>query len=342
MFPYHNAKEHLIKLIENSLPSEFKKHSEFILNLHLREDSLAMPIMTLNELKRIRAMVLNGAPIEEVQAAVRLEDPASRRGVFRVLVRTHLNRGGMNNVSEGNPDLDKTASPRILNFADTINLNENTETTSKEIITSWLEFAHQYRSAVHKDQGLYYDDRAIAALERIHDQLDINEIVQDPEITAPQLSKNLNINIGWCRIVLGLLTGLEYLHSRKWNVYEKVSKNDLSYDDVHKFIKDGQSNIKEYGYALAGSFFADLGASCFVKDDIHVRACVTSIDETLNSPRARVEAVIKSAQNLSIAPRILDKLMYIACSGNLYLLGVKLPNSKSIKDKFVNALPRLL
>ena len=100
-----------------------------------------------------------------------------------------------------------------------------------------------------------------------------------------------------------------------------------------------QKVIPGYGYALAGSFLADLGGSSFVKDDTHVEDCMTAISKNLNTPEKRVEAVIKSAKAFNTEPRFIDKVMYIAGSGNLPLIGIKLkcPIKKRFIAKLVSA-----
>ena len=91
----------------------------------------------------------------------------------------------------------------------------------------------------------------------------------------------------------------------------------------------------EYGYALAGSLFGDLGSPHFVKDDTHVREGINVIFKGLNNPEARVKALIESAHNIGVHPRVLDKILYLGGSGNLYLIGIKLKISKA---KFLQKL----
>ena len=130
---------------------------------------------------------------------------------------------------------------------------------------------------------------------------------------------------------------MQYLQTNDWNTFEQANRNSLSYKEIHKLTKDYQQNICEYGYALSGSFLADLGSPFFVKDDTHVRSCMIALGH-IGTIEERVESVIRFANELNISPRILDKLMYIACSGNLYLLGIKLPHARKSKEEFISYL----
>ncbi|MFA4910387.1 MAG: hypothetical protein WC649_05020 [Desulfobacteria bacterium] len=342
VFPYTNARNCLAEFLEKALPNGIKSKSEIILSLHLREDTLAMPNMSPDQLKDIREKIVKGDKLDDVCKELYLENTKSKRGMFRVLARTHLNRSGINHVSMGH--FDKTSCPRILNFIDTIDLEQDAEKIQRELIANWLKFAENHRGTEFSNEGLDYNDKAYHALKTLNDASgrEINCNLMETNVTAPKLSKELEIDLGWCRIVSGIMTGLNYLNFREWDLYDQVSKTDLSYENIHKLIKECQKNVSEYGYALAGSFLADLGGPSFVKDDTHVKACMYAISDNLDTPEKRVKAVIESAHSVGVQPRILDKIMYIAGSGNLYLIGVKLKDSQSIKKRFIEELTKML
>ncbi len=80
----------------------------------------------------------------------------------------------------------------------------------------------------------------------------------------------------------------------------------------------------------------------FVKDDTHVRACcIELLGKERSTKSSRVEYVIRSANQLNMAPRVLDKLMYTACSGNFVLLDIALKNSAAAKKEFLANLGSL-
>jgi|SaaInlV_120m_DNA_4_1040238.scaffolds.fasta_scaffold06601_1 hypothetical protein len=343
IFPHDKAKEWLIDLLDECLPdNELKKKSEFILNLHLRHDTLAMPNMSERQHEDVIAKIIDGSTLDEVAKATTLEDTSSKKGMLRVMVRTHLNRSGISDVSKGYKD--KTRSPRILNFIDTISPEINPRESQIKLINNWFEFAINERN--NKDASLQYDDDAIDSLKALKEAYSNNKI-QDifKYNTADKLYKELHQKnkidhrLNWYRIILGIFSGLNYLNSRNWDLYEQATKENLSYREVDALIQKTQKVIPGYGYALAGSFLADLGGSSFVKDDTHVEDCMTAISKNLNTPEKRVEAVIKSAKAFNTEPRFIDKVMYIAGSGNLPLIGIKLkcPIKKRFIAKLVSA-----
>lgn len=336
MFPYKEAKKKLIEILARELPIELRGKAEFIVDLHLREDTLAMPHMELEYQQEIQLKILSDSyTLDEIRNQLILEDPHEKSGIFRVLVRTHLNRTGINHVSMGY--FEKTLSPRILNFTDTIDINDDMSSQSGQIklISKWLDFAKQ--NCDPAIPNIFHDERAITTLETLLDQVMNNNLILTRRITARHLWKNLNIDLGWCRIVLGVITGLQYLQANNWNTFEQANRNALNYKEIHKLTKDYQNNICEYGYALGGSFLADLGSPFFVKDDTHVRSCMIALGH-IGTIEERVESVIRCANELKISPRILDKVMYIACSGNLYLLGIRLPHPGRTKEEFISFL----
>jgi len=348
LFPFSEAKNKLVDLIRPNLPDDLKIHTLSILDLHLRTDTLAMPNMTDDQEILIRNMIIENQPLDEIQKSLILEKTSSKVGIFRVLVRTHLNRQGVNHVSKGFKN--KTLSPRILNFTDTIDLEKDLKELLKEFIPNWLDFMNKNQDKNRTD--LYYSEDALITLTSINNAINnksisiFNENLQC-NFTAPKLQKRLQeiypinmkkIDLGWCRIVLGITSGLIYLNHRSWDHYQQASNSELTYKEIHKLINQAKKMVSEYGYALAGSFFADLGGTGFVKDDTHVRACVEAITNQRHSPETGVKYVIDSSKMLEIHPRILDKLMYLAGSSNFYLIGVKAKNSESIKKQFLEFL----
>ena len=336
-FPFKEAKQLLINLTREGLPSNLKNKAELILNLHLDEETFPMSDMSEEDQKGLCELIENGASLEEVKSKLTFEKTRTPEGIFRVMVRTHLNRSGIGNISEGISAKRKTQSPRVLNYTNTIRFADASE---QEIILGWYEFALINRDL--EKPALYYNDSAIKALESLLEKVNKDGTISSKGITSSKLQKELGINLGWCRIVLGIITGIKYLRANNWVELQRKSFADtLSYNDIDKMIKDCSKNVCEYGYALGGSFFGDLGSPYFVKDDVHVRDGINALFENLSSSEKRVEVLINSAQNIGVKPRVLDKILYFGGSGNYYLIGQKLSNSRSIKTKFIEGLNRM-
>ncbi len=333
-FPFKEAKQLLIELTREGLPHNLKNSTELIVNLHLDEETFPMINMSEEDQKGLCELIENGASLKEVKSKLTFEKTKTPEGIFRVMVRTHLNKTGSGQVSMGVPAKRKTLSPRILNYTDTVDVLKATET---DIIIGWLKFASENRDSNKPE--VYYDDRAINALEALLEKLKRDGTILSKGVSANTLERELNADRGWCGIVLGIITGLNYLRSENWiELRDKSFKNDLTYMQIDSMIKDCQDKICGYGYALSGSFFGDLGSPYFVKDDVHVKDGVNALYGGLNSEETRVKALINSAQNIGIKPRVLDKILYLGGSGNFYLIGQKLNNSRSIKTKFIEGL----
>jgi len=121
----------------------------------------------------------------------------------------------------------------------------------------------------------------------------------------------------WRKVVLGIHSGLKFLDARYsldpsmlWSALEGA----LTAQDVDLLVLDAKSSVKEYGVALAGSFYADLGSTKFVKPDTHVVACSSASSNAPLSEQASVAAVHRLADQSGRSPRAIDKLMFLACS----------------------------
>ena len=335
-FPFEQARVFLVELAQKHLPAEWFAQAEVLVNLHLREDALAMPRITAEGGKQLRKALSTGKSAEELVALLEVEDAASRRGMLRVMARTHLNRSGINDVSKGYHN--KTLSPRIMDFVDTLPIDAIDDQT--EFLERWLAFA-QSRSG-HANAAGGYDQDAIDSFEKLLAASRARKFVaRKGEISGVKLYEQCDAAVGWSRLYLGLFTGWQFLHNQNWTAYEKAVDPSLGYSEIDKIIREAQRHICEYAYALSGSFYADLGSTMFVKDDTHVRACCMELLGKERSTRSRVEYVIRSANQLNMAPRVLDKLMYTACSGNFVLLDIALENSAAAKKEFLAYLGSL-
>ncbi len=339
-FPYVESKKILVALFKEGLSADLKDKAEFILDLHLHEDSFAMNKMTDDDFKNTIALISKeNSSIEEVLKSLQLEDTTSKKGMFRVLVRTRLNSTGIGHLTMGTPAIKRTLSPRILNFTDTIDVEKDSES---DIISKWLEFALQNNKPT-TPAPIKYDDRAVKALKALKKLVDEEgTILVVEDISGRKLSELLNVNEGWCIIVLSVITGLNYLKANNWrDLYNRSFNRDITYSQIDMLIQDCQKNVRGFGYALAGSFFGDLGSPHFVKDDTHVRDGINVIYKGLGTPEQRVKAVIDSAKNVNVHPRVLDKILYFGGSGNLYLIGVKLKKPQRFKEIFLEKLSEI-
>jgi len=99
--------------------------------------------------------------------------------------------------------------------------------------------------------------------------------------------------------------------------------------------RTGRGKIFQYGQALAGSFFADIGRAQFVKSDVHVVEMAAATLGLSSIPDAKALALVQQCvARTGMMPRAVDKLMYLAGSSNFYLYGERLPDSENVKLNF--------
>lgn len=342
IFPFEIAKNTFIEILPQYLPLELKNSPSMLLELHLDERALAMSKMVETEKYDIKQQIIEGNNLENIISNIKFEDTNTKEGMRRVMARTHLNRSGMNHVSMGHHE--KTLSPRVLDFVDSLPIDIDSTSDQNTILEEWYKYALSNSIRSETSEALFHDERAIKTLEYILTECSTNNYnLLSGNLSAPATvklfrAKGIDVDLGWTRIILGVLSGLSYLKKRNWDVYKLGNTQPLSYGEIDAYTKNCQENIVEYGYALAGSFFADLGSKYFVKDDTHVRAFTQILSGEINSPKKRVQTVIESAFHFNLAPRVIDKLMYLGGSGNFYLAGVKITNSQEMKNNYLKEI----
>jgi hypothetical protein len=193
MFPYTHAKTVATNLLEKYLPKHLSNKAEVILNLHLDTRNFVMTKMTQKECMDIQEMIASSSKVDEINSKIIKEDIHTKKGIFKVLVRTHLNRSGMNHVSMG--FWSKTQSPRILNFIDTLNLDVNYDVFINNLFDSWFDFACKNQNA--HEVELCYDERAMHALKVLKtNKVEIINLFNNSKISAFFIHQKFNIDLG--------------------------------------------------------------------------------------------------------------------------------------------------
>lgn len=334
MISFDDLKSALIDISKKYLPDEFIDSSEMLVDMHLSLDTLSMPNMGSEQITKVQHLLLDGADLAEVKGALDLEDGSNPNGMFRVLARTHLNRSGMNDISMGSQN--KTLSPRILEPASEINLDFSIKEleAQKHILGAFNKMA--FDSVKHNDISRRCDEDSRRSLDNIYKFVDAgNDLLTFR--SAHVLSKQVDCQLNWARIILGLISGLNFLQSKNWACFQEASEDQLNAENVLHLIKTCKEQVVEFGTALAGSFYADLGGARFVKDDTHVRQCAEACGLNL-SVNQRVEWVINEADRMGVPPRILDKIFYTAGSGKFNLVGIEFEHPHLAKTEFLNFL----
>ncbi len=303
------------------IDTQLEEHAAHrLLEAHLNPAHFAMPIHTTE----VEKSLITWSKGDEDQAIatdiLRLEDTHTIRGIIRVLARTHINRQGVANVTRGARW--RAQSPRVVeafDFAqDDAALHRWTQYAP--MLEAFLQLAHRNSQPSTREDARFEDGdiQALKALAKLTPQ-------EARRTGARQVSGNLKP--GWPRVILGLYTGLCYLDerfgfdaARVWSKLEAATRAE----EVDNLAEDAQRHITEFGSRLAPSFFADLGCANFVKADTHVSDVVRAADKLNGNPTAQtcIDFVRRMADETGRTPRAIDKLMYLACSGNFYLAGL--------------------
>ena len=310
MLPLQEIRNFLTESVTLKYGDAIGEYANTIIDLHLDPKNFTMH-KSVDSDAMLKA-ILRGDDAGLLRANIEFENIRQIQGICRVMVRTHLNRQGVSDfTSRGG-----TLSPIILDiFEDEFNperyLNWN------NLIEDWLNNA---QNRINDENNLFYSEN-IEFLAQI-----LNSNTKDTE-------KNKQIK-SWKKIGPGVFSGFFHLN----NLYElkaekiqeqlhQVTKNGL--DAVKQLIKKTQSpHIREYGYALASSFWADLGlegSESFVKVDTHIKDSVNKYYGDL-CPTSKTNfenyafSQVWNSKNENFSPRAIDKLLYFACNTDFYFL----------------------
>jgi hypothetical protein len=335
IFPYPEARDYLVKAVERWLPNDLSIFAEKLVVLHLDKDNFPMPIR-VDKAAMVKALRA-GESLQSLRQLITFEDTQTSAGIVRVMVRTHLNRSGINFVSRGFKS--KTMAERVMGLFP-VGIDPKTLVTWDALTSSWLAFALNARRQGRRDEKSndLFSDKDIDALQRLSG-------IESSRYRSARDQPAIHNN--WGRLVTGVYTGLKYLNdqyeldaSKVWKTIDEASESARG---VRNLINAASKSIDEYGPTLAGSFFADLGAARFVKDDVHVTdsiAAVMGADSSQVKGDLAFKVMQQSADFHGVTPRAVDKVMYLACSSNLYLFDFRLDKSQAAleKSKFLQFL----
>ena len=320
--------QHTVQQIRQLAPQLDERAARRLLEAHLDPAHFAMPIHDLAVEKRLIAWSQGDEDLPSATEFLRFEETRTIRGIARVMARTHTNRQGVADVTRAARW--RVQSPRVVGVfelaQDNAALQRWTEYTP--MLEAFLDLASRNRAPT-TDAAAHFAPKAIQNLEAL-------------ARLTPEEARKLGARDvpgcdgpGWARVVLGLHTGLRYLDerfgfdaSRVWSAVEAARHAT----EVDALARDARRQVTEFGAALSHSFFADLGCASFVKADVHVTDVVGAALKLNGKPAPQlcIDFVRQMAEETGRTPRAIDKLLYFACSGKLYLAG--LAPAKAVAD----------
>ena len=102
------------------------------------------------------------------------------------------------------------------------------------------------------------------------------------------------------------------------------------------FLKE---NVFGMGFALACNFLKDLGYSEYIKPDVHIKDIFVGSGLCLDDDYSIFNTAIEMSNHVGVSAAHLDKLLWIVCSGNFHLDGIKVGNRKS---EFISRIKNIL
>jgi hypothetical protein len=324
---YQLAYDHLVQSVEAETIRRGHRAGtgRVLVDLHLDERFYAMPIQV--DVAAQRALLNRegaaGDLVERLAEAVAFEDLSRFSGVLRVFARTLLNRAGVGDLLRGHAEPDANARrhivPRVGRVLDAIaGAPDQADLTDYDTLLGLIEAA----ATAHVDQD---GPKGILA-----DDLETIRALQAEGIAATRLPVKVVVarcgSWGWVRWTRGLHSGLRCLSAVSGLNRERFEAA------VAASIADGQrgpldlglrfeASVQEMGLALAMSFFGDLGYPQFAKPDRHVVKALCAYEGRKLSARDAFERLVWHSTQAGVTPRRLDKVFYLAGSGNFYQTG---------------------
>lgn len=335
IFPVKQAKEFLVTCVRDAVERDLRDVADLIVDLHLDPMNFAMHQYVNKE--GLYSALIHRSGASELREFITFENTRSIQGICRVMARNHLNRSGVGFVSRG--ETDKTQAKRVLGLFP-YNCNPHNLVGWKALTSAWVEFAERSidDNSFLGNKSARFDHADIISL------TNLSKLPPEKICTAKNNPEIIHNN--WAKVVVGVHTGLEYLSkfygldaNRLWN---KIDEASMSIQGTKELMKEAEKEITEYGQALAGNFFADLGGERFVKVDVHVRDSIAAfLKKKPNevSDNLAFEIIQRTSVVNGITPRAIDKIMYLAGSANLYLIDYRLSKGRQEqKNKFLNFL----
>ena len=324
---YQIAYEYLVQAVETELIRRGYRAGlgEALVDLHLDERFYVMPVSV--DLAAQQPL-LSGVPhqnalVERLADAVEFEDLTNFGGVLRVFARTLLNRAGVSDMVRGQAAHEAASRHHIVPRVGRV-LEAMVASPQYEVLTDYdgllalIESAANDHLNADGPQGFLPEDLStIQALRAAG----VDATQEKVGVVAERCGLQ-----GWVKWTRGLYSGIRCLSSTVRLDLERFRAT------VRQSI-DGGSNgplalgqvfehsVQEMGLALSMSFFGDLGYQEFAKPDRHVVNALKAFESVCPKAVHAFERLQWHSLQAGIGPRRLDKVFYLAGSGNFYLTG---------------------
>lgn len=171
---------------------------------------------------------------------------------------------------------------------------------------------------------------AYAAKKMYGDWESIYSAVMERGVTDNGSGKNRETN--WQKYCRGLYDGIKFLTDGKgFELIEKLAEKKAMPGDAVKRIKDISGKIHGLGFALTCDWLKECGCAWLSKPDTHILAALKSVsgNEDIREDEAPgfifkwSDEVRKSGADKSATAYKTDKIIWLLCTGDFYLHGLK-------------------
>lgn len=339
---YQVAYEYLVQAVDTEMRRLGYQNGlgKVLVDLHLDERFYVMPIRV--DLVT-QESILHGGPqqhavIEKLAQAVEFENLSDFAGVLRVFARTLLNRAGVADMFRGQASQDIRIRhhivPRVARALDAMTATQNYQSlTDYDALLAMIEDAATNHMNADGPQGFLPEDLSTIRALRAAGPDSTREPVKDVA--------NQYVLQGWVKWIRGLYSGIRCLSSIsnfdiaqfQATVNHAVNSGNNGPLSLGMHFKDA---VQEMGLALAMSFFGDLGHGAFAKPDRHVVNALKAYEGSCPTAEHAFQRLQWHSAQAGIGPRRLDKVFYLAGSGNFYLTGFNF--GPILKDKLLQGL----
>lgn len=328
--------QHAIRGILAQVPGFEERSARRLLDVHLDPPNFPMGLQSNTAEAALRHHCLGTAPTEAARNLLVKEETRTIVGIARVMARTHINRQGVGDVTRGITRTQAASSPRVVGLFEGLRTEKDLRPLldHRVLLDHWLAHANANAGAA-TPEAARFSPEDIASL-RVLREMTPQAMAEATSGTAPRVAKQ-----GWRKVVLGVHSGLKFLEDRYGldadRVWEAID-GAVTAERVGVMVKEARRGIKEYGAALAGSFYADLGSGNFVKPDVHVVDCSAAASGVRTISEANAVATVhRLAQQSGLPPRAVDKLMFLGCSRRFFIGGAP-RGAKEAKEQLLREL----
>jgi len=109
-----------------------------------------------------------------------------------------------------------------------------------------------------------------------------------------------------------------------YSSYEWIDSLDRDVQSGTSLIDELSSKVHGMSFALTCDFVKELGHLGFCKPDVHLKEIFTALDLcTAKGDRQVFKAIARVAENVGVAPYDVDRVFWLAGSGDFYLDGIQ-------------------